>query len=52
MKWYDCEEEKIVSNEEFEENCQNCRDFCAEGTIDIPCKGVREDCPYYKKHKE
>ena len=47
MSWKDYETDEIISDDEFEEECMNCRCFCSDGSLSIPCDGDRYDCPYY-----
>ena len=49
MSWYRDDDEKIITDEEFQDDCCNCSAFCSEGTITVPCNGERSDCPYFKE---
>lgn len=49
MSWYRDDDGKIITDEEFEDDCFNCSAFCSEGTITVPCNGERTDCPYFKE---
>lgn len=49
MSWYRNDNGKIITDEEFNSNCDKCSIFCQEGRITIPCKGERTDCPYFKE---
>ena len=49
MSWYRDDDGKIITDEEFEDDCCNCSAFCSEGTITVPCNGERTDCPYFKE---
>ena len=49
MSWYRDDDGKIITDEEFGSDCDECSIFCQEGRITIPCKGERTDCPYFKE---
>ena len=49
MSWYRDDGGKIITDEEYQDDCCNCSAFCSEGTITVPCNGERSDCPYFKE---
>lgn len=49
MSWYRDDDGKIITDEEYQDDCCNCSAFCSEGTITVPCNGERSDCPYFKE---
>jgi len=49
MSWCRDNDGKIITDEEFQDECFECSCFCSEGTINVPCNGERTDCPYYKE---
>lgn len=49
MSWYRNGDGKIITDEEFQDDCCDCTAFCSEGIITVPCNGERTDCPYYKE---
>lgn len=49
MSWYRDNDGKIITDEEFCDDCCECSAFCQEGTISVPCNGERTDCPYFKE---
>lgn len=49
MSWYRDDDGKIITDEEFQDDCCNCSAFCSEGTITVPCNGERTECPYFKE---
>lgn len=49
MSWYRDNDGKIITNEEFQNNCTECSCSCQEGTTSAPCDGERTDCPYFKE---
>lgn len=49
MSWYSDSDEKIITDEEFQEECCECSAVCSEWTISVPCKGEKTDCTHFKK---
>ena len=49
MSWKEYETEEIISDDEFEEVCTECRCFNSEGKILMPCNGERCDCYFFGK---
>lgn len=49
MSWYRDSDGKIVTDEEYRNDCMECECFCQEGMVSIPCNGERTDCPYFKE---
>lgn len=49
MSWYRDSDGKIITDEEYRNDCMECECFCQEGMINIPCNGERTDCPYFKE---
>ena len=49
MSWYRDDDGKIITDEEFQDDCCNCSAFCYEGMLTVPCNGEKTDCPYFKE---
>lgn len=49
MSWYRDSDGKIITDEEYRNDCMECECFCQEGMVNIPCNGERTDCPYFKE---
>lgn len=49
MSWYRDSDGKIITDEEYGNDCAECEFFCQEGAVNIPCNGERTDCPYFKE---
>ncbi len=49
ISWYRDSDGKIITDEEYKNDCMECECFCQEETVNIPCNGERTDCPYFKE---
>lgn len=49
MSWHRDSDGKIVTDEEYRNDCMECECFCQEGMVNIPCNGERTDCPHFKE---
>lgn len=53
MAWKDYKTDLIISDEEFEEECENCRGFASMAIYDLlPCNDEKCECPYYRRLEE
>ena len=47
MAWVDTK--VLLTNNQFKTECDNCRIYCQEAKISIPCGGDKFRCPYYNE---